>query len=165
MCLDLFVLQTIHGRHTMPVTQVTSGHANDRRTIWDLVQNKDAGGGQTLHQLSCFTPVHAGAQIGGARQGFGHYHKNMWETYLILSGHCVMSLMDVATKEVSHHVIDAKYGEAPWKIEIPPQVAHRLTANSPTTLLIAATGPQAPEDTFEIELEEFFTINQKKNSS
>ncbi len=135
------------------VTRIRSGHTNNRRTIWDLIQRGDAGGGLPLYQLSWFDPVHSGAQIGGARLGFGHYHERMWETYLILSGSCVMSLKNIDTKTIIHETIDIKDGDAPWRIEIPPRVAHRLTAMTATRLLIAATGEQSLGDTFETELQ------------
>lgn len=135
------------------VSCVTSGHVNERRTIWDLVKGGDMGGNQPIHQLAYFTPVHAGAQIGGARVGFGHYHEKMWETYIILNGSCVMSLKDIKTGKTEHYDIDVKDGEHPWKIEIPPRFAHRLTAVTATHLLIAASDTQTTDDTFEIELE------------
>ncbi len=135
----------------MDAVRITSGHTDSRRTIWDLVSGGDAGGGQPLFNLAWFTPVHSGAQIGGAKLGYGHYHEKMWETYLILSGTFTMSLQGIDSGDITHHTLEAKLGEAPWKIEIPPRVVHRLVAITEVYLLIASTGPQGKEDTFEVK--------------
>ena len=132
--------------------RITSGHTNGRRTIWDIVTKGDAGGGKPLFHLSYFTPVHAGAQIGGAREGFGHYHALMWETYIILAGSCVMSLRDIDGVDAVHERIEVRMGDAPIKVEVRPRMVHRLIALEPTILLIAATAEQTPDDTFEAEL-------------
>lgn len=134
------------------VGNVTSGHKNDRRVIWDVLQEGDAGGGKTLYHLSAFTPVFPGAQIGGAKSGYGHYHQRMYETYIILAGECIMSLREVGSSDTTQYAIRVEKGSAPIKVVIPPLTVHRLIAVTETTLLIAATGPQSPDDTFELEL-------------
>ncbi len=136
----------------MKAIRITSGHTDSRRTIWDLVTEGNVGGEKPLFNLAWFDPVHPGAQIGGAKQGLGHYHEKMWETYLVLSGAFIMSLRDLCTGEITHLTLEVKHGEAPWKIEIPPRVVHRLVAVTEVRLLIASTGPQIKEDTFEADL-------------
>ncbi len=142
----------------MNAVRITSGHTDSRRTIWDLLSDGNAGGGHPLFNLAWFNPVHPGAQIGGTKVGFGHYHEKMWETYLILSGTFTMSLRDLDTDEVVHFTREVRPGEAPWKIEIPPRVVHRLTAVTEVRLLIAATGPQVKEDTLEAEIPDLTLI-------
>ena len=148
----------------MDAVRITSGHTDSRRTIWDLVSDGNVGGGQSLFNLAWFDPVHPGAQIGGAKVGYGHYHEMMWETYLILSGTFIMSLLKIDTDNITHFTLEVKPGEAPWKIKISPRVVHRLTAVTEVRLLIASTGPQVKEDTFESELpdpDRNLTYNQK----
>ena len=136
----------------MDAVRITSGHTDSRRTIWDLITGGDAGGGQTLFNLAYFAQIHPGAQIGGAEVGFGHYHEKMWETYLILSGTFTMSLHNLDSGDITHSTYEMKLREAPWKVEIPPRVVHRLVAITEVRLLIASTGPQVKEDTFPAEL-------------
>ncbi len=136
------------------IERVPVGHGNGRRVIYDLIQNGDAGGRNPLHQLSYFNPVYAGAQIGGAREGHGHLHKGMWETYIILSGECCMSLHDLLDGDVVHQKINVIPGASPIRVIIPPNVVHRLSAITDTLLFIAATGPQTQGDTFEAKFPE-----------
>lgn len=136
------------------IQRVPVGHGDGRRVIYDLIRDGNAGGNNSLHQLSFFNPVFAGSQIGGARKGYGHYHKQMWETYIIFTGSCVMSFHDLMNGEVVHRGIVVATGESPIRVIIPPEVVHRLRAVEDTYHLIAATGPQTPEDTFEVELPE-----------
>ena len=114
-----------HG--TVPV-----GHKDNRRTIFDVLTEGNAGGGRALYNLAYFDPLRPGNSIGN------HFHCETWETYIILSGDSVMSLQNVETGE--SRVITITEDLLPYHVTIPPKVAHRLDAKSQTTLLIATTG-------------------------
>lgn len=118
------------------VEVVGVGHRDERRTIYDLITDGDAGGGKSLWNLAYFSPLNAGRSIGG------HYHEKMWETYLILSGEGDFLLTDIDSGEFESIQIT----KVPFRITVPPRHAHTLTAHSQMTLLIAATGEVSDAD-------------------
>ena len=126
--------EVLHGR-------IAVGHTDPRRTIYDLIRGGDAGGKQTLHNLAYFSPLKPGAHIGD------HYHKKMWETYLILSGTGTMHLRDQ-----EGHKQRIPIESCPYMVTIPPYVGHTLVAGSQMTLLIAATGEPDPSDMIKMQV-------------